>query len=109
MQAAVCEKLGEFPPLTVKTVQIPTPNPGQALIRVLACGICHTDLHGMMGDWPNRPSTPYIPGHEVVGTIQSMGADCETPLKVGDRVGVPWLYITCTQCEFCTTGKPSNR
>ena len=65
MKAAVVEKFGQ--PLVVRDVPIPTPGPGQALVKVVASGVCHTDLHAADGDWPIQPALPFIPGHEGAG------------------------------------------
>jgi propanol-preferring alcohol dehydrogenase len=83
------------------------PGPGQVLIRAAACGVCHSDLHLADGDWDLlRPITklPLILGHEVAGTVAALGEGV-TELKVGDRVGVPWLHYTCGECEFCLEGR----
>ena len=98
MHAAVVEGFGK--PLAMKEVDIPSPGPGQILIKTEACGVCHTDLHAARGDWPLKPSLPFIPGHEGVGTVFAVGAG-GTTVKEGDRVGVPWLYSACGHCEYC--------
>src|SRR5438067_1261252 len=73
------------------------------LLRVRACGVCHTDLHIVEGDLPlHRPHV--VPGHQVVATVAAVPND-EHALKVGDRVGVPWLFSTCGVCEFCRRGQ----
>jgi propanol-preferring alcohol dehydrogenase len=94
-------------PLTIEEVPTPVPGPGQVLIRAAACGVCHSDLHLADGDWDLlRPITklPLILGHEVAGTVAALGEGV-TELKVGDRVGVPWLHYTCGECEFCLEGR----
>jgi alcohol dehydrogenase, propanol-preferring len=101
MQAAVVEKFGE--PLVLKEVPVPTPGPGQALVEIMASGVCHTDLHAADGDWPIKPTPPFIPGHEGAGTVVALGPGV-THLKEGDRVGVAWLHSACGHCEFCRTG-----
>ncbi len=98
MQAAVVEQFGQ--PLVVQQIDIPTPGPGQILVKTEACGVCHTDLHAAHGDWPARPSLPFIPGHEGIGRVVALGAGV-TAVKEGDRVGVPWLYSACGHCEYC--------
>lgn len=98
MQAAVVETFGK--PLVLKEVDIPTPGPGQILVKTEACGVCHTDLHAVNGDWPLKPNLPFIPGHEGIGIVKAIGAGV-TAVKEGDRVGVPWLYSACGHCEFC--------
>ena len=72
-------------------------------MRVVASGVCHTDLHAAEGDWPVKPKLPFIPGHEGVGYVAAVGSDV-TVLKEGDRVGVPWLHSACGTCEYCLTG-----
>lgn len=72
-------------------------------MRVRRCGVCHTDLHIVEGDL-RLPKLPLIPGHQIVGTIDAVG-DSVTRVRVGDRVGVPWLYSTCGKCEYCRRGK----
>ena len=98
MQAAVVETFGQ--PLQFRQVEIPTPGPGQILVKTEACGVCHTDLHAASGDWPLKPGLPFIPGHEGIGLVVALG-DGVTAVKIGDRVGVPWLYSACGHCEHC--------
>ncbi len=90
-------------PLAIETVPIPEPGPGEILIKVVACGVCHSDLHAVDGDWTPGPALPLIPGHEVAGTVAGLGAGVDG-YKVGDRVGVPWMYSACGTCEFCLAG-----
>lgn len=101
MKAAVVREFGR--PLAVEEVPVPDPGPGQVLIRVVASGVCHTDLHAADGDWPVKPKLPFVPGHEGVGHVAALGAGV-TSLKEGDRVGVPWLHSACGACEYCLTG-----
>nr|WP_315430648.1 zinc-dependent alcohol dehydrogenase [uncultured Albidiferax sp.] len=98
MQAAQVEQFGQ--PLVLKKLDIPTPGAGQILVKTEACGVCHTDLHAAGGDWPLKPALPFTPGHEGIGIVTALGAGV-TAVKVGDRVGVPWLYSACGHCEFC--------
>jgi propanol-preferring alcohol dehydrogenase len=98
MHAAVVEHFGK--PLVLREWDIPTPGPGQILVKTEACGVCHTDLHAAKGDWPLKPSLPFIPGHEAIGLVVALGAGV-TIVKEGDRVGVPWLYSACGHCEYC--------
>lgn len=98
MQVAVVEHFGQ--PLLLREWTIPTPGPGQILVKTEACGVCHTDLHAAKGDWPLKPKVPFIPGHEAIGRVVAMGAGV-TAVKEGDRVGVPWLYSACGHCEHC--------
>ena len=81
----------------------PMPGPGEVRIRVGACGVCRTDLHVVDGELPDIPY-PIIPGHEVVGRVDALGADV-ADLAVGMRVGVPWLGFTCGECPYCRAGK----
>jgi propanol-preferring alcohol dehydrogenase len=101
MKAAVVHDFTK--PLALEEVPVPTPGPGQVLIRVMASGVCHTDLHAAKGDWPVKPKLPFIPGHEGVGYVAALGPGV-TSLKEGDRVGVPWLHSACGECEYCLTG-----
>ncbi|SMX44915.1 zinc-dependent alcohol dehydrogenase family protein [Maliponia aquimaris] len=90
---------GTSPRLTLREMPQPRPAPAQVLIRVEACGVCRTDLHVVDGDL-TAPRLPLIPGHEIVGRVAGLGADV-TWLRVGQRVGVPWLGHTCGCCRFC--------
>jgi propanol-preferring alcohol dehydrogenase len=101
MKAAVVQQFGK--PLVFQEYEIPTPGPGQILIKTEACGVCHTDLHAAHGDWPLKPTLPFTPGHEGIGLVSALGAGV-TNVKIGDRVGVPWLYSACGHCEYCITG-----
>jgi propanol-preferring alcohol dehydrogenase len=82
---------------------IPTPGDGQILIKVIACGVCRTDLHIIDGEL-NDPKLPLIPGHEIIGTVAAIGKDV-TNHKINDLVGVPWLGYTCGSCKYCKLGK----
>ena len=101
MKAAVVRKFGTA--LTIEDMAIPTPGFGEVLVKVMACGVCHTDLHAAHGDWPVKPQPPFVPGHEVAGVIAGMGPGV-TGLKEGDAVGVAWLHDACGHCEYCETG-----
>jgi propanol-preferring alcohol dehydrogenase len=101
MRAAVVRSFGE--PLRIEELPIPTPGPLEALVRVQYSGVCHTDLHAAHGDWPVKPSPPFVPGHEGVGTVVEVG-DSVTRMKVGDIVGNAWLWSACGECEYCETG-----
>jgi propanol-preferring alcohol dehydrogenase len=90
-------------PLRLAAVAVPTPGPGQVLIRVHACAVCRTDLHVVDGEL-TEPKLPLVPGHEIVGSVAALGADVER-FRIGDRVGVPWLGWTCGICEFCRSGQ----
>ena len=101
MKAAVVHSFGQ--PLSIDEVSVPDVPPGQVLVKIMASGVCHTDLHAAEGDWPVKPSLPFIPGHEGVGFVAKVGAGV-TWVKEGDRVGVPWLHTACGHCEHCITG-----
>lgn len=101
MKAAVVHAFGQ--PLQIEEVPVPEVHPGQILVKVMASGVCHTDLHAADGDWPVKPRLPFIPGHEGVGYVAAIGAGVKG-VKEGDRVGVPWLHTACGHCEHCITG-----
>jgi propanol-preferring alcohol dehydrogenase len=98
MRAQVVEAFGK--PLMAREWDIPTAGPGQIVVKTEACGVCHTDLHAASGDWPLKPTLPFIPGHEAIGIVSQVGQGV-TIVKEGDRVGVPWLYSACGHCEYC--------
>ena len=93
-------------PLRLAAVAVPTPGPGQVLIRVHACAVCRTDLHVVDGEL-TQPKLPLVPGHEIVGSVATLGADVER-FRIGDRVGVPWLGWTCGICDFCRSGRENS-
>lgn len=101
MKAAVLHELRT--PLKIEQVPVPVPGHGDLLIKVTACGVCHSDLHAIDGDWTPPPVLPLIPGHEVAGRVTKLGPGV-TGFKIGDEVGVPWMYSSCGQCEFCLGG-----
>ena len=84
MKAAIVHEFGR--PLSIEEVPIPQPGPGEVLVKVAACGVCHTDLHAAEGDWPVKPTLPFIPGHEVVGTVAALGAGV-SDLRIGEPSG----------------------
>lgn len=96
-------KLIKSCPLSISEVPIPEPKENEILIRINTCGICHTDLHVIEGELPQKKS-PLTPGHQVVGVVEKVGSKVSTH-KNGDRVGVAWLNWTCGECEFCKQGK----
>jgi len=105
LKAAVLHSFAE--PLRIEEIPTPSPGAGEVLIKVAACGVCHSDLHLAMGEWDLlRPITklPLTLGHEVTGTIASVGEGV-TGFDAGDRVGAPWLHWTCGECEFCSMGR----
>jgi propanol-preferring alcohol dehydrogenase len=101
MWAMVLEETGK--PLQLREIAKPLPGPDQVLIKVRACGVCRTDLHVVDGELP-EPRLPLIPGHEIVGTVVGAGA-LAGEFRSGDRVGVPWMGYTCSQCEYCRQGQ----
>ncbi|MGE0821118.1 MAG: alcohol dehydrogenase AdhP [Candidatus Binatia bacterium] len=101
MRAAVVREFGK--PLSIEELPIPTPGHGELLIKVVATGVCHTDLHARDGDWPAKPKLPVIPGHEGVGIVTALGPGV-AGFKEGDAVGVAWLHDACGDCEYCRTG-----
>jgi alcohol dehydrogenase, propanol-preferring len=101
MKAAVVRTFGN--PLAIEEVAVPVPGPGEVLVKIMASGVCHTDLHAADGDWPVKPKLPFIPGHEGTGIVAALGAGV-TSLKEGDPVGIAWLHDACGACEHCMTG-----
>lgn len=101
MKAAVVKAFGK--PLVIEDVPVPVPGPGELLVKLKACGVCHTDLHAASGDWPVKPVPPFIPGHEAAGVVAALGPGV-TDFKIGDAVGVAWLHDACLRCEYCETG-----
>lgn len=101
MKAAVVRDFGQ--PLHIEERPVKRPGQNQVLVKVMACGVCHTDLHAIQGDWPVKPKMPLIPGHEGVGYVVAVGPNVHN-IKEGDAVGVPWLYSACGGCEYCITG-----
>jgi propanol-preferring alcohol dehydrogenase len=90
-------------PLEIQDVPIPEPAPGEVLVRMETSGLCHTDIHAAHGDWPVKPTPPFIPGHEGIGFIEKVGADV-TSRNVGDRVAIAWLGYACGECRYCIGG-----
>jgi len=90
-------------PLELREVDAPEPKPGEIRLRVLACGICRTDLHVVEGDLPAHKND-IIPGHQVVGVVDQLSAGAAR-FKIGDRAGIAWLRYTCSQCRYCRDGK----
>jgi alcohol dehydrogenase, propanol-preferring len=90
----------EQAPLHLADLPDPTPAPNEVRVRIRTCGLCHTDLHTVEGDL-SLPKLPLVPGHQIVGTIDTLGSAVRT-LKIGDRVGIPWLYSTDGACPYCS-------
>ena len=101
MRAMVLHTPGQ--PLQLEERPVPAPAAGQLLIKVLACGVCRTDLHLFDGELP-QARLPRVPGHEIVGEVTAVGTDVTTH-RIGQRVGVPWLGWTCGACDFCRSGR----
>ena len=101
MRAAVVQQFGE--PLVIEDRPVPEPGPGQVTVQMQASGLCHTDIHAAHGDWPVKPTPPFVPGHEGVGIVCQLGEGV-TSLKLGETVAVPWLGYACGECEHCLTG-----
>lgn len=90
-------------PLQIQELPIPEPGPGQVLVRIEFTGLCHTDIHAAHGDWPAKPTPPFIPGHEGVGLVEKVGSGVTAP-AVGDRVAIAWLGSACGHCRYCISG-----
>ena len=105
MRAMVLDEIAgvESSPLKQRELPPPQPGPGELRLRVRCCGICRTDLHVIEGDLPRR-KLPIIPGHQIVGTVDALGAGAGR-FEVGRRVGVAWLRRTCGTCVFCRAGR----
>jgi alcohol dehydrogenase, propanol-preferring len=104
MKAAVLREFKK--PLAIEDMAQPRPGAGEVLIRIEACGVCHSDVHVVDGDWTQFAKivkTPLILGHEIAGVVIEKGAAVQD-LQIGDRVGVPWIHWTCGECEFCREG-----
>jgi propanol-preferring alcohol dehydrogenase len=101
MKAALVREFGKA--LSIEQVPAPEPGEGQILVKIVASGVCHTDIHAADGDWPIKPTLPLIPGHEGVGYAAALGKGV-TAVKEGDRVGIPWLHTACGYCEYCISG-----
>lgn len=101
MRAAVVHQFTE--PLAIEERPVPVPGPGQVLVRIEASGLCHTDIHAAHGDWPVKPTPPFVPGHEGVGTVEAVGPGVSVRTR-GDRVALPWLGHACGRCDHCVGG-----
>ncbi|MGA9858957.1 MAG: zinc-dependent alcohol dehydrogenase [Solirubrobacteraceae bacterium] len=99
--AAVVHGFGA--PLTVEQVPMPELGPEQVRVQIEATGLCHTDIHAANGDWPIKPSPPFIPGHEGVGRVVEVGS-AVTAVALGERVAMPWLGYACGTCDYCVSG-----
>lgn len=100
MKAMVLEEIGK--PLRERVRPIPSPGPGQVLLKVEACAVCRTDLHLVDGELPDIP-LPIIPGHEIIGRVVACGPNVR--FDPGTRLGVPWLGYSCGECDYCKRGE----
>jgi propanol-preferring alcohol dehydrogenase len=105
MKAMLLKKFAPVEQNPLELADLPTPEPGteEILIRNKVCGVCHTDLHTVEGELPEA-KLPIVPGHQIVGIVEKVGEKA-SHFKVGERVGVAWLYSSCDQCSFCQEGK----
>ncbi|HEC86894.1 MAG TPA: alcohol dehydrogenase, partial [Thermoplasmatales archaeon] len=103
MKAMVLKKIAqvETKPLILEDLPTPKPNSNEILIKVSTCGVCHTELDEIEGR--KKPKLPVVPGHEVIGYVEKLGSKANK-FKIGDRVGVAWIYHTCGKCKFCRNG-----
>jgi propanol-preferring alcohol dehydrogenase len=100
-RAAVVHDFTE--PLRIEQVARRPLAPGQIRVRIEASGLCHTDIHAAHGDWPVKPSPPFVPGHEGVGIVEELGPGV-VEVGLGDRVALPWLGYACGTCDYCVSG-----
>lgn len=101
MKAGIVKKFGKT--IDIENTDKPKPDKYQALVKLISTGVCHTDLHALEGDWPVKPSPPFIPGHEGVGEVVELGEDAVN-FEVGDIAGNAWLWSACGNCEYCRRG-----
>lgn len=102
MTAGIVTEFGHT--ITVGDYEVPKPGHRQALIKMLASGVCHTDLHALEGDWPVKPNPPFVPGHEGVGEVVALGEETDPDVKIGDLLGLVWNWSSCGACENCRSG-----
>jgi propanol-preferring alcohol dehydrogenase len=102
MKAAVVRAFNE--PLRIEDRPVPAPSHEQVLVKMETCGLCHTDIHAAHGDWPVKPTPPFVPGHEGVGIVTELGSGVRG-IAEGDRVAIPWLGYACGACEYCASGR----
>ncbi|MFC8448241.1 alcohol dehydrogenase AdhP [Kitasatospora sp. NPDC057223] len=101
MKAAVVKDFTA--PLEIEDRPVPEPAPHQVLVRLEASGLCHTDIHAAHGDWPVKPTPPFVPGHEGVGIVEAAGEQVRH-VVIGQRVAIPWLADACGRCDQCVSG-----
>ena len=104
MKAQILRKISpvENRPLELVELPVPQPKPGELLVKVSACGVCHTELDEIEGRL--KPRLPIILGHEIIGRVESLGSGV-TKFKIGDRVGIAWIHAACGKCSFCKEGR----
>ncbi|MBW4095037.1 MAG: zinc-dependent alcohol dehydrogenase [Acidobacteria bacterium] len=102
MKAAVVSAFNAA--LEIQEYPMPEPGVGEVLVRLEACGLCHTDIHAARGDWPVKPQPPFVPGHEGVGIVEKLGEGVSNRV-VGERVAIPWLGYACGECRYCIDGR----
>lgn len=102
MKAAVVTEFHS--PLQVTQLSTPEPGPNEVLVRIETSGLCHTDIHAANGDWPVKPTPPFVPGHEGIGIIEKLGTGVTTR-SIGDRVAIAWLGYACGLCRYCINGQ----
>lgn len=102
MQAMVLDAPGQ--PLRMEQRPDPQPGTGEIRVRIDACAICRTDLHIVDGELA-LPRLPIVPGHEIIGIVEAVGSDTSDAIRVGARVGIPWLARTCGHCPYCVSGR----
>ncbi|ORI20536.1 zinc-dependent alcohol dehydrogenase [Rhodococcus sp. 1163] len=100
-EAAVVTEFGT--PLVVQDIPVPIPGPQQVLVKIQTCGVCHTDIHAAKGDWPAKPTVPFVPGHEGIGLIEAVGSQVSED-RIGERVAIAWLGSACGECDYCVSG-----
>lgn len=101
MRAGIVKQFGKT--IDIENTDKPKPGKHQALVKLISTGVCHTDLHALEGDWPVKPSPPFIPGHEGVGEVVELGEDAVN-FEIGDIAGNAWLWSACGNCEYCRRG-----
>ena len=102
MKAAVVTEFGS--PLQIRNLPVPDLGPGDVLVHIEHSGLCHTDIHAAHGDWPIKPTPPFVPGHEGVGVIQEVGSAVRNR-SIGQRVAIAWLGYACGECRYCISGR----
>jgi propanol-preferring alcohol dehydrogenase len=101
MQAMVLETVGQ--PLVMRTLPVPSPSESQVLVKIIACGVCRTDLHIIDGEL-TAPKLPLVPGHEIIARVVKSGKE-KSRVNPGEIIGIPWLGYTCGECKYCRKGQ----